>query len=436
MTEVGLADARPVEKRRPDRSALVDDEVPFSFDELFFSRTDERGVILSGNAVFCRVSRFDWKDMENRPHRIVRHPDMPAAVFHLLWETIRAGKPMAAYVKNRASDGCFYWVLAIVTPVDGGYLSVRIKPGSGLFSQVIREYRDLLAAERSERLSPAESAGRLLARLEELGFAGYGAFMAAALSAETAARNEALARAADPDIPSFDLLAGQAKSLIALADGIFEAYLSNEHVPLNLRIHAGQLGERGAPIGVISTNYGSISDEIRGEMADFVKAANRVHETVTNGLSLCAIAGIQAEMLHRSRFERSEERSEGEDGRARVCDSDLELLDAQRATYRARAREGLEEIAREARRFRDACFEMRRLEIGLEVTRIMGKIECAHLDTTIEELDGLIQDLAGFQSALAEGLQRIEKENRLMLHRIERMLAAASRTERMLAAAD
>ncbi len=27
-------------------------EVPFSFDELFFSRTNEKGIILSGNSVF------------------------------------------------------------------------------------------------------------------------------------------------------------------------------------------------------------------------------------------------------------------------------------------------------------------------------------------------------------------------------------------------
>jgi len=34
------------------RSVCVDQEVPFSFEELFFSRTDERGIILSGNSVF------------------------------------------------------------------------------------------------------------------------------------------------------------------------------------------------------------------------------------------------------------------------------------------------------------------------------------------------------------------------------------------------
>lgn len=37
--------------------ATAADESPFGFDELFFSRTDERGIIISGNNVFQRVSQ-------------------------------------------------------------------------------------------------------------------------------------------------------------------------------------------------------------------------------------------------------------------------------------------------------------------------------------------------------------------------------------------
>ena len=102
-------------------------------NELFFSTTDQKGVITAGNQVFERVSGYALEDMVGRAHNIVRHPDMPRAVFRLLWDTIGAGRPIAAYVRNRAADGAYYWVMASVVPIAGGYLSVRLAPGSEHF---------------------------------------------------------------------------------------------------------------------------------------------------------------------------------------------------------------------------------------------------------------------------------------------------------------
>ena len=132
----------------------VDEEVPFIFDELFFSRTDGRGVILAGNSVFQRVSHYSWNELIKKPHNVIRHPDMPKGVFWLLWDTIKRGDPVGAYVKNRAKDGRYYWVFAIITPVEGGYLSVRLKPSSDLFAVVAQEYKSLLAIV-SDNKSPS-----------------------------------------------------------------------------------------------------------------------------------------------------------------------------------------------------------------------------------------------------------------------------------------
>ena len=53
----------------------------------------------------------------------VRPDDLAAAA-------IRAGKPIVAYVKNMAADGSYYWVLAVVTPIAEGFLSIRLKPSA------------------------------------------------------------------------------------------------------------------------------------------------------------------------------------------------------------------------------------------------------------------------------------------------------------------
>jgi hypothetical protein len=186
------AAGRPV--ARQDRPAPVNAEVPFSIGEVFFSRTNDKGHILFGNCVFQRISHYSWPELSRKPHNIIRHPDMPRAVFWLLWDTIEKGHPVGAYVKNMAKDGRYYWVFAIVTPIEGGYLSVRIKPTTQLLAVVEAEYAALLEAEKRDRLKPAESAQLLLKRLSALGFRDYAAFMAAALDQEITARDGQLGR--------------------------------------------------------------------------------------------------------------------------------------------------------------------------------------------------------------------------------------------------
>ena len=116
------------------------EEVPFGIEELFYSRTDARGVILAGNPVFRRVAGYDWGQLIGAPHRKVRHPATPKAVFRILWSTIQTGQPAVAYVCNRAADGRPYWVLATILPFGDAYLSVRIKPTSHLLATVKEIY--------------------------------------------------------------------------------------------------------------------------------------------------------------------------------------------------------------------------------------------------------------------------------------------------------
>lgn len=166
-------------------------ERPFAVQEIFFTTTDRKGVIRSGNRVFTRVSGYTEAELVGAPHNIVRHPDMPRVVFQLLWSEIGAGRPIAAYVKNMASDGSYYWVLATAMPVGDGYLSVRLKPTSPLLATVAPLYDELRAVEQhieerggSPKEAMAASAERLAERLGDLGFPDYRSFMFVALPAE------------------------------------------------------------------------------------------------------------------------------------------------------------------------------------------------------------------------------------------------------------
>jgi PAS domain S-box-containing protein len=87
-------------------------EREFQIHQLFFSTTDRKGVIVSGNEVFSRIAAYEESEMVGRPHSLIRHPEMPRCVFKLLWDTIARGEAIAAYVKNRASTGEPYWCRA------------------------------------------------------------------------------------------------------------------------------------------------------------------------------------------------------------------------------------------------------------------------------------------------------------------------------------
>ncbi len=99
-------------------------------DITIVSRTDIHGNILSANEAFIEASGFEWKELVGKPHNILRHPDVPEAVFKDFWTTLQAGKPWSQIVKNRRKNGDHYWVIAKATPVFEkgvitGYMSVR-----------------------------------------------------------------------------------------------------------------------------------------------------------------------------------------------------------------------------------------------------------------------------------------------------------------------
>jgi PAS domain S-box-containing protein len=123
--------------------APTDHEVFFPDHDIIVSKTDVRGRLTYANQTFCHVAGYSEDELLGQPHSIVRHPDMPRAVFKLLWDTIAEGREIFAYVKNMARTGDFYWVLAHVTPSydEGGkiigYHSNRRVPRRDVIQQTI-----------------------------------------------------------------------------------------------------------------------------------------------------------------------------------------------------------------------------------------------------------------------------------------------------------
>ncbi len=124
----------------------VEEVFPSSYNIL--STTDLKSRITYANADFIKVSGFELSELRGNHHNMVRHPDMPPAVFRMFWERIQANNSWMGIIKNRCKNGNYYWVDAYVTPVNEGgktkeYQSVRRKPRQEDIARAERVYSRL-----------------------------------------------------------------------------------------------------------------------------------------------------------------------------------------------------------------------------------------------------------------------------------------------------
>ena len=119
------------------------------------SKTDLNGRITYCNEPFLKIVGAKQHELLGKPHNIIRHPDMPRAIFKLLWQRIQNKEEIFAYVKNKSFDGGYYWVFANITAsVDDhnnavGYYSVRRKPNPKAIEIIEPMYQKLLSVEKS-----------------------------------------------------------------------------------------------------------------------------------------------------------------------------------------------------------------------------------------------------------------------------------------------
>ena len=138
-------------------------ERTFPAQQRLISTTNAKGVITYCNDAFVEISGFSKEELIGSAHNLVRHPDVPSAVFAHMWNTLKQGLPWMGIVKNRCKSGDHYWVNAYVTPVFEanqvvGYESVRVKPTAEQIARAEALYRRINqgkpAVPRSDKWVP------------------------------------------------------------------------------------------------------------------------------------------------------------------------------------------------------------------------------------------------------------------------------------------
>lgn len=136
---------------------VTDKETVIPENVFIYSRTDLKSIIVEANEAFAEISGYNIDEMLGKPHNLVRHPDMPSEAFKDLWRALKKGAPWQGVIKNRRSDGGYYWVLANASPVreNGvvvGYQSIRTRPTAEQIRKASEAYKRINSGDRSIRI--------------------------------------------------------------------------------------------------------------------------------------------------------------------------------------------------------------------------------------------------------------------------------------------
>lgn len=163
---------------RPEATQV---EIPVRDIDLIVSKANETGEIIYFNPIFVKISGYEKDELEDQPHAILRHPDMPKMIFKYLWDRLQAKQEVYAFVKNLTKNGDHYWIYAFVRPAlnkDGSlrnYVSTRkamspdakavIEP---LYAKLLEAEKDGIEASEKVLVEFLESQGHTIDTFNEL----------------------------------------------------------------------------------------------------------------------------------------------------------------------------------------------------------------------------------------------------------------------------
>ncbi len=156
---------------------MSDTELELTATQLVISKSDLNGKITYCNHEFIKLSGYSENELIGQPHNIMRHPDMPAGLFHLMWQTLKQKQEFNGFIKNRCKNGDHYWVFANITPVydlNGkltGYTSACRKPNPAASTLFGMYYEQMLETEQGDHSDSTlkQSLNQLTEQLDAMG---------------------------------------------------------------------------------------------------------------------------------------------------------------------------------------------------------------------------------------------------------------------------
>jgi len=105
-------------KKEHDLSNLLVEQYKEAIDQTtIFTKTNLDGNITYVNDQFCKISQYTPEEILGKPHQLLRHEDMQASEYDVMWKTINEKKIWKGINKNRSKDGSLYIADTTIIPM-------------------------------------------------------------------------------------------------------------------------------------------------------------------------------------------------------------------------------------------------------------------------------------------------------------------------------
>lgn len=136
-----------------DESTSVDKEIILDPNNVIISITDLKGTIEYCNDEFLELTGFDASILVGSKHNLLRHDEMPRALYKYIWGRLKKEEELSAIIKNNIKSGGYYWAIVdflIRRDDDGniiGYRSNSRPVSKKVISEITPIYEKLLYLE-------------------------------------------------------------------------------------------------------------------------------------------------------------------------------------------------------------------------------------------------------------------------------------------------
>jgi PAS domain S-box-containing protein len=157
-----------------EENEAVQFHAPIFNTTTLLSVSDLKGKINFVNDRFCKVSKFERKELIGKSHSAIFHPDTPLLLLREMCEKLKKGNTWQGEIKSIAKDGTFFWVSTIITPIIGEenkpikYVGVhRDISYKKKMEQELKEFRKIIDLDLYEHVNYAKQIHSALLTNEE-----------------------------------------------------------------------------------------------------------------------------------------------------------------------------------------------------------------------------------------------------------------------------
>lgn len=391
----------------------------FAAEDLIFSRTDAQGRLQGFNDTFLRISELSPSEAMGTPFRIVRHDDMPKAIFRLLWDRLKNGQPVGLYLRNRAKKDGSYWVFAIVVPnPEGGFVTVQIKPSSEHWEAMQEIYSLLRKQEKENGVAEEQSVTDMLRLLKDRGYGDYGQFEACALASELSKRGATLKRVVNPRLSLVQTLFDASRIVRQERTSVMGVLDTLRLLPTNMRLISHRIEKGHGPLSTLSERYGAMADSLLLQLSKLTRSEANSEAVETEALFGCGMELLLCEAARN--FAGGIGKAWGDD----MAEGQRALSDLAE-TVAARSQQQMVLIGRSAARLARELEVLQRSTLALDSIRVMSRVEFGQMIERSRDLANVIQridvshkEIRGHLARLSAAVLQIEEVGGLLLRQL------------------